>query len=274
MNRLYGLLGFILALGLMAGCAVNPVTGKKELSIISEQEEIELGREAAPEVEKQFGGLYPDSGLQAYVNQVGLRVAQTSHRPHLPYEYGVLNTEVINALALPGGKIYITRGLLKRLDNEAELAAVLGHETGHVTAKHSVHHLQRQLGISLILTAIDYTLSKDNPTRLRALAQVSASLVNLSYSRDDEYQADELGVEYAYRAGYDPWAMLGVLQTLHEAQEREPSEFEEFMHTHPLTSKRIEEVEERLEDDYPRPAPQTGWVVNEARFQREISGIR
>jgi predicted Zn-dependent protease len=274
MHRFFVLLGLVLALGLMAGCAINPVTGKRELSIISEQDEIELGREAAPEIEQEFGGLYPDPGLQAYVNGVGLKVAQTSHRPHLPYEYAVLNTEVINALALPGGKIYITRGLLVRLDNEAELAAVLGHETGHVTAKHSVHHLQRQLGTSLILTAIDHALGKDNPTRLKAVAQVSASLINLSYSRDDEYQADELGVEYAYGAGYDPRGMLGVLQALYEAQQREPSDLEEFMHTHPLTSKRIEEVEELLEEDYAGPAPAAGWALNEARFQREISGIR
>ena len=273
MNRFYGLLGLILALGLMAGCAINPVTGKKELSLISEKEEIDLGREAAPEVEKQFGGLYPDPGLQAYVNEVGLQVAQTSHRPHLPYEYGVLNSDVINALALPGGKIYITKGLLKRLDNEAELAAVLAHETGHITAKHSVHHLQRQLGVSLILTAIDRTLSKKNPARLKAVAKVSATLINLRYSRDDEYQADALGVEYSHRAGYDPRGMLRVLQTLSEAQEREPSEIEEFVHTHPLTSKRIEEAEEVLED-YAGPEEEAGWALNEGRFQRETSGIR
>ena len=272
MNRFYGVLGLILALGLITGCAINPVTGKKELSLISEADEIELGREAAPEVEKEFGGLYPDPGLQAYVNEVGLKVAKTSHRPDLPYEYGVLNTNIVNALALPGGKIYITRGLLMRLDNEAELAAILGHETGHITAKHSVQYLQRQLGINLILTAIDYSLSKKNPQRVKAVAQVSASLINLRYSRDDEYQADELGVEYSSKAGYDPHGMLGVLQTLYEAQEREPSDLEEFVHTHPLTSKRIEEVEELLEEDY--PGPEAGWLVNEQRFQRQTSGIR
>jgi len=168
-----------------------------------------LGAQAAPEIEKEFEGKLTNPAIQSYVNSVGQRVALVSHRRDIQYHYAVVNSNTPNALALPGGYIYITRGLLVNLENEAQLAAVLGHETGHVTALHGVRQLQRNLGISLVLDAIG---SATESTRVQSMAKVVANLANLRYSREDETQADELGAEYAYKAGYKPVGNAGFTE--------------------------------------------------------------
>jgi len=194
------------------GCATNPVTGRKELAMITEQQEIAMGQQADKEVQAAIG-LYPDDDLQNYVARLGKELAARSERPHLPWTFRVVNDAAVNAFALPGGFIYVTRGLLTHLNSEAELVSVLGHEIGHVTARHSVSQISKAqlaslgLGIAMIL----------QPQAAQAygdLAQTGLSVLFLKYGRDDERQADDLGLRYMVQNGYDPRAMPEVFDVL------------------------------------------------------------
>jgi predicted Zn-dependent protease len=186
----FGAIGFIA----LAGCAVNPATGSRELSLVSESQEIQMGREADPAITAQMGGLYADSSLQRFVRQVGLSMSATSERPTLPWSFKLLDDNLINAFALPGGFIYITRGILGYMNSEAELAAVLGHEIGHVTARHSASQITRaQLAtIGLGVGSIFSETVRD----FGGVASTGLQLLFLKYGRDDERQADELGFRY------------------------------------------------------------------------------
>ncbi|MBM2829157.1 MAG: hypothetical protein HW408_1689, partial [Actinobacteria bacterium] len=195
-------LGFLALL--IYSCAVNPVTGKSELSIVSfsEEEEVALGSKAYSPAVQQQGGFYRDRELEEYVQSVGTRVARTSHRPGLNYRYRVLNSSVPNAFALPGGFIVINRGLLVHLSSEAELAAVLGHETGHVTAKHSLAGYQRALAANLLLTGV--SVAAGGKTGVMEVSSITTSLLENGFSRDQEREADWLGIDYMVKAGYSP----------------------------------------------------------------------
>ena len=237
----------------VCGCAVNPVTGKKELMLFSDAQEIELGKNADPDIRWQFSGVYHDAQLGAYVNSVGQRTAAVSHRSNIPYYFAVVDSSVVNAFALPGGYIYITRGLLTRLENEAQLASVLGHEIGHVTARHGMKRLQLNLGFNVLLAVIDQAAggSESNSTRrglIKLTSTVAFGTLALGYSRDDEFQADELGTIYASGAGYDPEGMVQLLEVLKSMHTREPSSVEVFFSSHPRSSDRIKKVESRISD--------------------------
>jgi predicted Zn-dependent protease len=242
----------IIVLSLLAiGCAVNPVTGKREVMLFSDAQEIDLGKNADPDIRWQFGGVYHDEQLAAYVDSVGQRAAAVSHRTGIQYYFTVVDSSIANAFALPGGYIYITRGLLTMLDNEAQLAAVLGHEIGHVTARHGVKRLQATLGSNFLVAAAAHLVGggEDNRQRqavIKTLGTAAVATVSLGYSRRDEYQADELGTTYAAKAGYDPEGMVQLLGILKSMHDREPSSVEEFFMSHPSSSKRIEAVEGRI----------------------------
>ncbi len=205
-----GLVAVVLILAVPA-CSVNPATGKRQLNLIGEEEEIAMGREADGQIAQQFG-LYPSEELQTYVQGLGSELAARSERPHLPWTFRVLDDPLVNAFALPGGFVYVTRGIMAHLDSEAELVGVLGHEIGHVTARHSVNRLSKQqlagigLGVGMIVSP-----------ELRSvgdLAQTGIGLLFLKYSRDDERQSDDLGLRYALRTGYDPQEIPGVFDLL------------------------------------------------------------
>ncbi len=247
------------------GCSRNPVTGKRELSLIPPEQEIAMGREAAPQFEEEFGGLVPDATLQSYVGQVGQQMAAISDRPEIPYEFGLLRSDVPNAFALPGGKIYITAGLFNAMNNERQLAGVLGHEVGHVAAKHSVQQIQQQIGMSALLEVAAAVIGGSAGEKAKAAGTIAANVAMLRYSRKDEYQADQLGIDYTARAGVNPYGVVELLQVLYELHEEEPGEFSEMFQTHPLTSKRIEEATEYIEDNYPNYRPDTP-DPNAARF--------
>lgn len=192
-------------------CATNPATGERQLSLIGEESEIQLGRESDEQVVAVFG-LYEDDALQRYVNSVGQRLAAESERPDLPWSFKVLDDETVNAMALPGGFIYVTRGILGHMSSEAELAGVLGHEIGHVTARHSVNQLSKQQlagGLFAVGMAVSPELRQYGD-----LAGTGLGLLFLKFGRDDERQADELGLRYMMRADYEASEMPGMFEML------------------------------------------------------------
>ena len=263
------IVGALLCLAVFAaGCSTNPVTGKRELVFISRDQEIQMGAEAAPEFEEQFGGKVPNQKLQDYVQMVGQKVAQHSHRD-MPYEFVLVSSDVPNAFALPGGKIFITAGLMRRMTNERQLAAVLGHETGHVAAMHNVKGMQRQMGAAVLAELAAAVMGGDKGEAVKAGVKIAGSMANLRYSRDDEYQADDVGLGYMTEAGYNPWGMVELLTVLYNLNESEPGTLGEMFQTHPITSKRIERVREAIQsnDDY-RGYSADAKDPNRARFAR------
>ena len=206
----------ILTLLLVSNCAVNPVTGKSELSLVSEESEISMGSKQYLPTQQSQGGLYlVDEALSDYINEVGQRLARVSDRD-LPYEFVVLNDSVPNAWALPGGKIAVNRGLLLRLGSEAELAAVLAHEIVHAAARHGAKTIERGTLLQGALIAASIGLDKNqtrNSNRVMEGANLGAQLISQGYSRSAELEADYFGILYMARAGYDPNAAVSLQET-------------------------------------------------------------
>jgi len=196
---------------LLASCAVNPVSGNSELALVSESQEIEMGKQGAADVAQSIG-LYQDAAVQAYVSRVGLTLAARTERPGLPWAFQVVDDPTVNAFALPGGYIFVTRGFLTHITNEAELATVLGHESGHVAARHSVQQISRaqvaQLGLGI------GSMLSSGIREYSGVAGAGLGLLFLKFSRDDETQADQLGFRYALADGYDVRQMVSVFQML------------------------------------------------------------
>lgn len=227
-----------LALGLLAGCATNPVTGERELMLVSERQEEELGREGDREIVAQYG-VVEDPALQSYVEDVGRRLVAVSHRPDMKFTFRILDDPVVNAFALPGGYVYVTRGILPYLPSEGALALVMGHEVGHVTARHGAQRLTRQqlLGLGIGIS----TLMGERFALVTGLASAGGQLLMLGYGRDDERQSDQLGVTYGTRAGFDTSdgaAFFDTLSRLSGGRGSLPS----WLSTHPDPGERSEEV--------------------------------
>lgn len=250
MNTKYFIPAYLLFFSLISGCAVNPVSGKQDLVLLSESDEIALGRKTNQEVLQQYT-VYDNVALQKYVQDVGTKVAQNSHRNNLIYRFTVLDSKEVNAFALPGGYIYITRGLMAYLKSEAELAAVLGHEIGHVTARHSVQQYSANqltnFGIalgSIFIPGMNQATSQ--------LAQMFGTALLRGYGREHELEADSLGAEYLARTGYNPQAMLDVIKVLKnqevfekelaQSEGREPRIYHGVFSTHPDSDTRLQEV--------------------------------
>ena len=235
---------------LFSGCAVNPVTGQQDIVLMSEDQEIALGRKSQQQVLQQYG-VYDSQELQDYVKNVGEKLSAKSHRPDLIYRFTVLDSKEVNAFALPGGYIYITRGLLAYLNSEAELAAVLGHEVGHVTARHAVRQYT-----AVQLANIGATLGAIFIPGMNAagnqLVQLFGTALLRGYGREHELEADQLGAEYLARTDYNPRAMLDVIRTLKNqeqfetsaarAEGREPRIYHGLFSTHPDNDTRLKEV--------------------------------
>lgn len=222
-------------------CATNPVTGKRELALVSESQEIEMGRQGAAEVTAAIG-LYPNAALQGYVSRIGLALAATTERPALPWSFQVVDDASINAFALPGGYIFVTRGLLAHMTNEAELASVLGHEAGHVSARHSVQQMSRQQAAAIGL-GVGSVLSPAI-AKYGQIAGAGLGLMFLKYGRDDETQSDQLGFRYALAGGYDTREMISVFQMLQRAEALSGGgRLPEWQSTHPDPGNRITAVQ-------------------------------
>ncbi len=198
---------------LVVSCAVNPVTGERDLMLVSEEDEVKLGRQTDVGVTQEYG-LYDDQRMTDYVNEMGQRLGKLSHRPELDWHFKVLDASVVNAFAAPGGYVYLTRGILATLNSEAELAGVMGHEIGHVTARHSAQQISKAQMAQVGLTGLSIGLGVLGIPGLSNLAELGVGVLFLKFSRDDEREADTLSIEYATKAGYDASQMAGFFETL------------------------------------------------------------
>jgi predicted Zn-dependent protease len=254
---------------ILSSCSTNPATGKKQIAFIGEEQEIAMGREADQQVAQQLG-LYPDRELQAYVERLGKRLAAESERPNLPWTFRVVDDPVVNAFALPGGYIYVTRGLLSHLTSEAELVSVLGHEIGHVTGRHSVEQMSKaqlaQIGL------IAGMILKPELANYGDLANTGLQLMFLKYGRDDEREADDLGLRYMLRENYDPREMSGVFETLARVSQREMkgARIPGWLSTHPTPENRIQRIEEHVAKLGGNHSQAT---VGRERFLQEIDNV-
>jgi predicted Zn-dependent protease len=251
------------------GCATNPATGKKEFSLMSEAQEIDLGKQMDVEVRREMG-VYNDPELQRYVESIGMKLARASERPNLPWHFAVVDEPAINAFALPGGYIYVTRGILPFLDNEAELAGVLGHEIGHVTARHSAQQYTKATSAGLGVTLLSIFVPEARP--LQGLTETALGVLFLKYGRDDELQADRLGVEYTAATGWDPAGVGGMLRTLARLDEATGSRrgVPNWLSTHPAPADRVEEIHAYVA----KLAVPTGTGgTDETAFLRRVDGV-
>jgi predicted Zn-dependent protease len=220
------------------GCATNPVTGKSDVVTMSVAQEVELGRKMHPQILREYGR-YEDPALQAYVSELGQRIVAKSHRPDLQYTFTVLDSEEVNAFALPG-YVYITRGIMAYLNSEAELAAVLGHEVGHITARHSVRQQAGATATGVGATLVGILTGSGD---LAGLTNMAGTALVRGYGRDMELEADQLGAEYLNRLGYPPEAMIDVVRLLKNQEMlelqlarqegREPRVYHGVFSTHP-----------------------------------------
>lgn len=266
----------IMSLWFLSGCAMNPVTGRNELALmnVSTAQEVELGSQSYAQALQKMGGVYPDQGLNRYVDQVGQRLARTSHRPELSYRFNVLNNSSPNAFALPGGFIAITRGLLLSLENEAQLAAVLGHEIGHVTARHSVQEMQRSSLLNAGAGLIG-TLAADSGYGGLAnqIGGLTATLLSKRYSRDQEFEADHLGIDYLARSGYSVNGAVGLQQVfMNKLGEGSRSDWMTgLFQTHPFSVDRLQANKNYIAKRY--PGADRSFGEDSGAYQKSIASL-
>jgi predicted Zn-dependent protease len=244
-------LALLFVYGVLSGCATNPVTGSPDLVFQSEAGEIKRAQEVHPMLLQQFGGVYDDPRIQAYVNEVGQRAARASHRPELKYTFTVLDSEDINAFTTGGGYVYITRGIMNYLNSEAELTAVLGHEIGHITARHPVRQQSKSTLANIGAAAVGIMTGSGD---LAGLANYAGAALISGYGREQELEADRLGAEYLVKVGYAPENMIDVVRLLKNQElleikrareeKRDPHVYHGVFATHPDNDQRLSEVVE------------------------------
>jgi predicted Zn-dependent protease len=255
-------------------CAKNPVTGKSELSFISKEDEIKLDKENSKFQFSNDYGEIQDKEINNYINSVGHSLSKVSHRPYMPYSFRVVNAVYVNAYAFPAGSIAITRGMIANLGSEAELAATLGHEIGHVSARHTAKVMSKGLILSGILTGLLVYLSiEDNPfiPLASTAAGIGSSLILAKYSRDDERQADRLGMEYMVKALYNPDGMIKLMDLLKNLQKHKPSMIEAMFSSHPMSEERYENAKKLKYDKYSHAS---NYKIYKERYMDNTYNIR
>lgn len=250
-------------------CAVNPVTGKRELMLVSQQDEIAMGRQTDAQIGQTYG-FYEDQKLSAYVDRVGQGIAKNTHQPNAQYHFKVLDTPIVNAFAVPGGYVYVTRGILAYLNDEAELAGVIGHELGHVNAR----HIARQMSLQQV-TSLGLNLGAAVSERFRqyaGLAEFGAGMLFLKFSRDDERQADDLGVEYASKTGYDAYRMAAFFETLERLNPRSGGGLPDWFSTHPNPANRVTAVRAKAAE-WQKTLGRPQYAANRNEYLKAVDGI-
>lgn len=264
----------IASAGFLAGCATNPVTGEKQLMLMTKEQEISVDKENSPHQFSADYGALQITSLNEYISSVGNKLAGTSHRPEMPYSFRGVNATYINAYAFPGGSIAATRGILLSLDNEAELAALLGHEIGHVNARHTAERMTKTMLTQAVVAGVAlYTqIEKPEYAPLAAgLGGLGAGLLLAKYSRDDERQADALGLEYMTRANENPSGMVGLMEMLQSMSQHKPNAIEVMFSTHPMSENRLKTAKESAATKYEKfkDAP-----VNKERYMDNTQQLR
>ena len=241
------------AAGLVAGCAANPVTGKKQLMLVSQEQEIQMDRQYSPMQLSSDYGKVQDLRLNKYVNSVGQSMAAKTHRPDMPYSFQVVNATYVNAYAFPGGTIACTRGIMLALENEAELAALLGHELGHVNARHSAEQMSKGMVTQTVvggLAVLAGTQGAAYGQIASQLGSIGAGAMLASYSRENEREADDLGMRYMHGSGYNPQGMVGLMDVLRSMSKHKPSSIDLMFATHPMSDERYQTAVDRVRKKY------------------------
>jgi len=269
-RRLVGLGAIGIFGAMLGGCVTNSATGHSQFNVLSREEEIEIGTSSMPEMIKEYGGVVPDPALRAYVEEVGRSMLPHIEKDYqtLPWEFTVLNSKVINAFALPGGKVFISRGLLEEMDNEAQLAGVLGHEIGHVTAEHADKHIARQVGMQIGAAVASIFAAEAGAavaTATEVLISASGTFA-LKFGREEELEADSLGIRYMVAQYYNPIGQLQVMEILKKASgDGAPPE---WLSTHPAPKTRIEKIEKMLEGKYAYTQNNPAYKLDPERFEK------
>ncbi|MCB2377461.1 M48 family metalloprotease [Hymenobacter sp. BT635] len=259
------------ALLALSACSTNPVTGKKEVMLVSKGQELAMGQQSDPAVTAQFG-LYPDQKLQNFINEKGKAMGAISHRSDLTYTFRVVDSPVINAFAVPGGYVYFTRGIMAHFNNEAQFAGVLGHEIGHVTARHSAK--QQTNAIIGQVGLMGAMIASPRLAQFGEQAAQGMQLLFLKFGRDDESQSDELGVEYSSKIGYDASQMADFFQTLQREQAKSSAEaIPDFLSTHPNPADRYNRVHQLATQWKQQNGNPTNLKINREQYLRLIDGI-
>ncbi|NNC82839.1 MAG: M48 family metalloprotease [Flavobacteriales bacterium] len=270
MKRLYRIFSISLFIVLFSACVKNPVTGKGQFGVMSEEREIAMGKAYDPQIVAQFG-LYVDEDLQAYINAKGKEMAAISHRPQLEYEFKIMDSPVVNAFAVPGGFVYFTRGIMAHFNNEAEFAGVLGHEIGHITARHSV--VQQRNATFAQLGLIAGMIAAPELAQFAEPASAGVQLLLLKFGRDAESQSDELGVEYSTKIGYDSHEMAQFFNTLaRKSEDSGAGEIPTFLSTHPNPLNRKENVHE-LTEEWQANVAESDFEVGRNSYLQMIDGL-
>ena len=241
------------AAGFMVGCAANPVTGKPQFMMVSEAQEIKIDNQHSPHQFSSDYGPLQDTSLNNYIDRTGKNIAAQTHRPHMPYSFRGVNATYVNAYAFPGGSIAATRGILLALENEAQLAALLGHELGHVNARHTAEQMSKGTLINLFvggLATVAGTQSSGLGSLTSQLGMVGAGALLASYSRDNEREADALGLGYMVRAGYNSNEFVGLMDMLRRMSKNKPNAIELMFATHPMSDERYRTAVEAVHTQY------------------------
>ncbi|MDP1661757.1 MAG: M48 family metalloprotease [Phycisphaerales bacterium] len=265
------------ALGSLSGCTTNAATGRTQFAAYSRADEIALGTSAMPSMVAEYGGAVSSAPLRAYVSDIGNRLAAKTEadNPTLPWEFTLLDSAEINAFAMPGGKVFVARGLVEKMTNEAQLAGVIGHEIGHVTARHISEQIGKQTGVQIgaaVLGAAVTAAAGERHPETGAAAGVAIAvggqLVTLKFSRDQETEADHLGLRYMSRLNYNPAAMDQVMAILEEAMGsgRQP----ELLATHPDPASRRVNIAREVRTTYASTQNNPKFVLNEERFRTQF----
>lgn len=271
--RWFPLAGFALVgLASLTGCTTNIATGHSQLNALSREDEIAIGEEALPQLTEEYGGAITDPSLNSYITGIAMSMVNHTEGDYrtLPWKFTLLNSDVINAFALPGGKVFLSRALAEKFTSEAQIAGVLGHEIGHVTAEHADRSIQNQLPTTILAGIGSVFAGDDAATQAAVGVIVSASgTYMLTYSRDQENEADMLGMRYMTLAGYHPKGMLEVMKVLAEASKgKTPPEWQS---THPNPESRIAIIQKRLDGDaYTKKIAELNLQTYDARFKSEF----
>ncbi len=274
-NRVLACLFALVCMAPLVGCVTNPATGRSQFNVLSREDEIAIGEEAKGQLADEYGGAVPDAGVQAYMTEIGMKLVDGIEDEYkdLPWEFTLLNSEQINAFALPGGKVFMTRGLAEKLDSEAQLAGILGHEIGHVTAEHADQRISKQLILTGIVIGTAVAASGEDSELVRAGAPLLVGAGGqgflLKFSRDDELEADRLGMRYMTNAWYTPRAQKQVMQVLDDASEGK-SRPPEWLSTHPYPARRIKEIDKQLGGPYQFILMDPDYGEHHARYRERM----